>query len=124
MDSLKVSELRERLVKRRDDLVANLHRIDDQRRAVANHVEWMDEATYSHRRELFRMLSWTWHEEIYQIDQALARLSAGRYGICLGCAGTIEFAWLKAFPESEYCGPCHTVWERIARSCCRHDRSG
>ena len=116
MDSLKVRALRDRLVKRRDEIVANLHRIDDQRRAVANHVEWMDEPTYSHRRELFRLLSRSWHEEIYQLDQALARLLAGRYGICLGCASTIEIARLEAFPESEYCDPCHAVWERIARS--------
>ena len=116
MDSLKVSASRERLVKRRDEIIANLHRIDDQRRAVANHVEWMNEGTYSHRRELFRMLSWTWHEEIYQIDQALARLNNGQYGICLGCASTIEFDRLEAFPESEYCDACHAVWEKIVRS--------
>ena len=116
MDSLKAKALRERLVKRHDELVANLHRIDDQSRAVVNHVEWMDEANYSNRRELFRLLNRWWHEEIYQVDQALARLLAGRYGICLGCGGTIEYARLEAFPESEYCEPCHTVWENIARS--------
>lgn len=116
MDSLKVGALRDRLVRRRAEILAHLHRIDDQRRAVANHVEWMDEATYAHRRELFRLLSRSWHEEIYQVDQALARLLAGRYGICLGCAGTIEIARLEAIPESEYCDACHTVWERIARS--------
>jgi len=116
MDSLKVIALRDRLVKRRNEIVANLHRIDDQRHAVANHVEWMDEATYSHRGELFRLLSRSWHEEIYQVDQALARLLAGRYGICLGCAGIIEIARLEAIPESEYCDACHAVWERIARS--------
>ena len=116
MDSLKVGALRDRLVQRRAEIVAHLQRIDDQRRAVTNHVEWMDEATYSHRRDLFRLLSRSWHEEIYQVDQALARLLAGRYGICLGCAGTIEIARLDVFPESEYCDACHTVWERIARS--------
>ena len=116
MDRLKISALRERLVNRRDEIVANLHRIDDQRRTVANHVEWMDQATYSHRRELFRLVTRSLHEEIYQVDQAMARLLAGRYGICLGCAGTIELAWLEAFPESEYCDACHAVWERIARS--------
>jgi len=116
MDSLKVRALRERLVKRRDEIVANLHRIDDQRRAVANHVEWMNEATYSHRRELYRLLSRSWHEEIYQVDQALERLLAGRYGLCLGCAGSIEIARLEAIPESEYCDACHAVWERITRS--------
>lgn len=116
MDSLKVTALREQLIKRRDDLVANLHRIDDQGRAVANYVEWMDEETYSKRRGLLRLLSRWGHEELYQIEQALARLFAGRYGICLGCAGTIEFDRLETFPESEYCDACHTVWEKIARS--------
>ena len=116
MDSLKASALRERLVKRHDELVANLNRIDDQRRAVENHVESMDEASYSNRRELFRLLSRWWHEEIYQVDQALARLLTGRYGICLGCGGTIENNRLEAFPESEYCEPCHIVWENITRS--------
>ena len=116
MDSRKVSALRERLVKRRDEIIANLHRIDDQRRAVANHVEWMDEATYSNRRELLRLLSRWGHEEMYQVDQASARLDAGRYGICLGCAGTIEVDRLEAFPESEYCDAGYAVWEKITRS--------
>jgi RNA polymerase-binding transcription factor DksA len=115
MDSQTESNLRERLLKRRDEIVTNLQRIDEQRRAVANHVEWMDESTYSQRRELFRLLSRSWHEEIYQVDQALARLLAGRYGICLGCAGTIELERLDAFPESEYCDSCQAIWERLAR---------
>ncbi len=115
MDNLQESVLRDRLFSRRNEILANLQRIDDQYRAVANHVGWMDDSTYSQRRELFKLLRRSWHEEMYQIDQALARLLAGRYGICLGCAGTIEFSRLEAFPESEYCDACHTIWERIAR---------
>jgi DnaK suppressor protein len=39
-------------------------------------------------------------------EEALARLSAGRYGRCESCAGAISAQRLAATPETRYCAPC------------------
>ena len=39
-------------------------------------------------------------------EEALARLSAGRYGWCESCAGAIPAPRLAAAPETRYCARC------------------
>jgi RNA polymerase-binding transcription factor DksA len=39
-------------------------------------------------------------------EEALARLSAGRYGRCESCAGAIGVQRLAATPETRYCARC------------------
>jgi len=39
-------------------------------------------------------------------EEALARLSAGRYGRCESCAGAISARRLAAMPETRYCARC------------------
>jgi DnaK suppressor protein len=39
-------------------------------------------------------------------EEALARLSAGRYGWCESCAGAIPARRLAATPETHYCARC------------------
>ena len=39
-------------------------------------------------------------------EEALARLSAGRYGRCESCAGVISAQRLAATPETRYCAWC------------------
>jgi DnaK suppressor protein len=39
-------------------------------------------------------------------EEALARLSAGRYGRCESCAGAIPARRLAATPETRYCARC------------------
>ncbi len=39
-------------------------------------------------------------------EEALARLSAGRYGRCESCAGAIRAQRLAATPETRYCARC------------------
>src|SRR2546425_9718452 len=41
-----------------------------------------------------------------QIDAALARLHAGRYGLCASCSRPIPLAPLEALPLAPLCLPC------------------
>jgi RNA polymerase-binding transcription factor DksA len=43
---------------------------------------------------------------LFDTEEALARLSAGRYGRCEQCAGPIPAARLTLEPEARYCGRC------------------
>lgn len=50
-----------------------------------------------------------------QIDAALARLRAGRYGVCASCSDPIPLARLRALPFATQCVPCQERSERAAR---------
>ena len=55
--------------------------------------------------------------ELQQIDAALARIVAGRYGACVDCGDPIGYARLVAAPYSGRCVSCQTAFEqhRVAR---------
>lgn len=44
--------------------------------------------------------------ELQQVDDALARMDAGTYGICARCGKAIPAARLEARPFAEYCVSC------------------
>jgi DnaK suppressor protein len=44
--------------------------------------------------------------ELQQVDDALARMDAGTYGVCLNCGTPIPAARLEVRPFAEYCVAC------------------
>jgi DnaK suppressor protein len=42
------------------------------------------------------------------VEEALARLSGGRYGLCETCGAVIPARRLAAAPEGRYCPRCET----------------
>ncbi len=49
-------------------------------------------------------------------DEALARLDAGRYGVCAECEEPIPAPRLRALPFAVRCLPCQERWERRAEA--------
>ncbi|WP_194421178.1 TraR/DksA family transcriptional regulator [Microbacterium abyssi] len=45
-------------------------------------------------------------EELKQVDEALARMDAGTYGVCANCGRGIPVARLRVRPFAELCVPC------------------
>lgn len=45
-------------------------------------------------------------ERLNDIDHALQKIAAGRYGACENCGGKIELAILETDPESRFCRNC------------------
>jgi DnaK suppressor protein len=60
------------------------------------------------QRRLDRMLRRTVasRRALADTEEALARLSAGTYGRCEGCAGAIAAGRLAVTPETRYCARC------------------
>jgi RNA polymerase-binding transcription factor DksA len=52
--------------------------------------------------------------ELRSIDEALGRLSAGSYGVCLRCGKPIEFARLQAVPTARHHAACQELEDRAA----------
>jgi len=53
-------------------------------------------------------------ETLRQIDEAMRRLEAGGYGICVECSTEIAEARLKALPFAQLCRECQELKEERA----------
>lgn len=61
------------------------------------------------------------NQQIRQIDEALASLEEGAYGICLNCEEPIDVARLEVRPMTLLCVECKTAQEEADN---RHKRRG
>lgn len=71
-----------------------------------------DLGTKAFAREQEYALSCTIQGRIMQVERALQRLDAGRYGWCEGCSREIPVARLAAFPSVTQCVDCKVREER------------
>lgn len=54
-------------------------------------------------------------ERLRYIDEALARVDQGRYGVCADCRESIPVARLRALPFAVYCVDCQQKRNRVGR---------
>ena len=50
--------------------------------------------------------------DLEAVDQALARVAAGIYGMCTGCGGRIALRRLRAQPAARMCLSCQEAFEQ------------
>jgi DnaK suppressor protein len=46
------------------------------------------------------------YDEVAAIEEAIARIDAGTYGMCADCRQTMSEEWLADRPEAQYCPDC------------------
>jgi DnaK suppressor protein len=72
-----------------------------------------DQASNERDRELQLLLGDREREKIRNIDEALARLEEGEYGICEDCEEEIPLGRLKAMPFARLCVKCKADLEKL-----------
>jgi DnaK suppressor protein len=72
-----------------------------------------DQASNERDRELSLLLGDREREKIRNIDEALARLEEGEYGICEDCEEEIPLGRLKAMPFARHCVKCKADLEKL-----------
>jgi DnaK suppressor protein len=72
-----------------------------------------DQASNERDRELLLLLGDREREKIRNIDEALARLEEGEYGICEDCEEEIPLGRLKAMPFARLCVKCKADLEKL-----------
>jgi DnaK suppressor protein len=98
-------EIHEKLRSLRETLPAEVVEVrDPEERSVADFVQEVDFA-------LMEMKSAT----LAKIDEALQRLSQGRYGVCAECDQEISEARLQAVPFASLCRDCQAEQEQHER---------
>jgi DnaK suppressor protein len=71
-----------------------------------------DRATSAFAREFSFSLSENESKMLRLIDEALARLSNGRYGVCVNCSAKIEPPRLNAVPWARHCIACQELQDQ------------
>jgi RNA polymerase-binding transcription factor DksA len=104
----------DRLVNRRDRIMARIRTIDNQIRQLEQNSLVYDEKSMQQRKKVLVYLSNFHHTEVDQVDNAINRMATAEYGCCLGCNGQIQADWLESFPEAEFCSICSRIRERMA----------
>lgn len=104
----------ERLRRRRDEIVTTREHLKREQRAVEDNDEWLDRASYESRVHLLDNLADWYANEIVQVENALARIAEGEYGVCLACHRRIEPERLEIAPETCFCVSCQSTREALA----------
>ena len=99
----------ERLRQRRDKIRMTRKYLQKEDRIVDENKDWIDHAAYESRVELFNDLADWYTKEMAQIDDALIRIAAGTYGVCLACRASIEPERPEIAPEAAFCAECRKV---------------
>ncbi len=100
--------IRTRLLARQRELTVRSERLRADQRRVAEPLsaDAPDRAIQQENDEVVDLLDDAVASELKSIRQAIARLDAGRYGICTSCGQEIGEKRLKAVPYAEQCQSC------------------
>jgi DnaK suppressor protein len=101
-------ELRQMLTDRRREIVGDVRsRLRDGRTDRSNDVSDSIDASDAHAQgDLDLALLQMRSETVTRVDEALARLDAGKYGVCFECGGPIAERRLRALPFAVRCQSC------------------
>lgn len=79
----------------------------DRRRASAPlEADLAEQAVQRENDEALDALDTQGRQALASIEDALARIREGRYGVCERCHGEVEAARLEAEPIARQCAPC------------------
>lgn len=99
------ADVRRRLESRLAQLLARTGKIEADLRRPGN-PDWPERASESANDEVLERLGAAEREEVVQIQAALARLAAGRYGTCERCEAPISEERLSVLPATPICVAC------------------
>jgi len=98
-------DVRQRLIERRAQLAAEARRIEADLSTPLDD-DFAEQAVDREDDEALDAVERAALEQIDRIDAALARLEAGRYGLCVRCGAPIAERRLEALPEAAECIAC------------------
>jgi RNA polymerase-binding protein DksA len=119
--SIKPDEARQKLLKLKAQLMRDIQIKEQQvaedgddlvpeRGGIGNHMA--DDANETAEQETMLTLQQSAQREIDQINVALARIAAGKYGVCANCGKPISAARLEARPYAIYDIDCQQLADR------------
>ena len=114
MQNGRPQELRDQLVRKKDELSARLDRIHLNVRRPLD-ADSKERAKELEDQEVVDALGNEARAELAKVSDALERMAAGHYGVCIECSSTIGEKRLLAYPYAEECIDCATIDEQRRR---------
>lgn len=111
---------RQILLKKRDSALAGLG-VKTKYLAKADRIPEEDQAQYSLEEAVHLRLNGLEYMQLRQIQEALDRLQAGEYGVCLFCEEPIPAKRLQALPWAKYCVKCQEIIAEEAEDDPKHE---
>ncbi|MBI3602171.1 MAG: TraR/DksA C4-type zinc finger protein [Candidatus Omnitrophica bacterium] len=115
---------RKLLLKTKEQILGDIHHLADENAGSANDrggdvsghaLHMADVATDMYDREFALGLAANDRDLLSRINQAMARIEEGTYGICLECKKSITATRLKALPHARTCLKCQQKLESRRR---------
>ena len=109
-----LEKYRRLLIEKKNSLSADLAKTRDAEEETTEEStqDIADKAVSSYTREFLYSLSDTDRNTLVQIDQALARIDEGTYGLCGNCGNLMIEKRLVAVPWTPYCIECQELAEK------------
>lgn len=111
-----INAVRERLLKRRDELRQRASEASADLRHEADPLsaDFAEQVTQREHDDVLGAISSSAQAELQQVEGALRRLAAGRYTTCAVCGEDIEPERLGAVPYTDRCRTCAEGGRRAA----------
>ncbi|HWP84061.1 MAG TPA: TraR/DksA family transcriptional regulator [Terriglobia bacterium] len=114
MDKKKLEQYKKRLLDRKEQLEAIVSRAEHDGREADEEApnDLADKATNSYTKEFLFKKSSDDRFILSLIQEALERMEAGEYGICVACGGEMQQKRLDAVPWARHCIECQEKQEK------------
>jgi DnaK suppressor protein len=105
---------RKRLLQKREELLQDLvkNREVSEETIDESAQDMADRATSAYTKEFAYSLSESDRKVLLLIDEALERLEAGNYGICVHCGALCQEKRLEAVPWARHCLDCQELQDK------------
>jgi DnaK suppressor protein len=113
MDQKKLKAFRERLLLKKQEILANYTKNKSYGREADGEgtQDIADKAANSYTKEFLFSLSNAERELVNQVDEALARIDDRRFGVCVLCEEEMNLKRLEAVPWARLCISCQQKQE-------------
>lgn len=113
MDQKKLKVFRERLLQKKQEIMEAYNKNKSYGKEADGEAtqDIADKASNSYTKEFLFSLSNTERELLHEVDDAIARLEARRYGTCAACEEDMNTKRLEAVPWARLCLACQEKQE-------------
>lgn len=115
MDKKQLEKYRKRLLEKRHEIVDEFQKnVNYRKESVADDgtQDIADKANMAYNKEFIFSLTDAERDQLQLIEEALARLEGGDFGVCVSCNNEIKTSRLEAVPWAKYCLNCQELQEQ------------
>lgn len=115
MDKKQLEKYKKKLLEKKKEIVDEFHKNVNYRKESAaddGTQDLADKANMAYNKEFIFSLTDAERDLLQMIEEALARMEEGEFGVCTSCANDIKAPRLEAIPWAKFCLNCQELQEQ------------